>query len=338
MKRSLALLLVAAVAVLLPACGGAAGPSAAATVNGREIGQDDFQADLRGLAASKAFRQNLTQQGVAIREGVSVPTSLATQWLTSLVQQEAIAAIAKRRGVSATGQDVAQAEAQLKADPAFVQLPGRLQRRIVKASALIAALRASYPTQSAYELFAADCPSQRLVGHILVQTEAEAQDVVQRLKNGEPFAQVSDEVSMDTGAKAQGGLLTCEGAGQWAQYDATFRAAAEAVPTGGISDPVQTQFGFHVIEVLPLTEANAQPLLASLQLPDPVAPVITRYLNRAKVTVDPRYGRVDRSGGGFTILAPRPPTVKSRPATTTTTSTPAGVGGGASSGQPTTGG
>jgi hypothetical protein len=337
-KRSLALLLVAAVAVVaLPACG-VAGQSAAATVNGRAISAADFQSDLAGLASSKSFRDALAQQGVTLREGVSVPTSLATQWLLSLVQQEAITQLAKRRGVVATAQEIAQTKAQLQTDAGFRELPARLQRRIVESSALIGALRASYPSQSTYDVFAAACPSQRLVGHILVRTEAEAEDVVRRLDNGEPFAQVSNEVSIDTGAKSQGGLLACEGAGQWSQFDETFRTAAEAVPTGGISAPVQTQFGFHVIEVLPLTEANAQPLLASVQPPDPVQPAIARFLNRAKVTVDPRYGKVDRSGGGFTIAPPSPPSVKSRPATTTTTA-PAPPGAGApAGGQPTTGG
>lgn len=332
MKRSLALVLFAALAVL-PAC--SSGPSTAATLNGTEISVDELQQDLEGLAGSATFRDGLAQQGVTLRPGKAVPASLAAQWLYSLIQQQAIADVAERRDVTASDEELDQARSALEQDPSFKELPKRLQNRIAGSSALLQALRASFPATSAYETFAEDCPSGRIVGHVLTASEADTQAAVDRLRDGEPLATVAAEISTDEGANQQGALLTCEGSAQWTGLDETFRTAAEAVPTGEVSDPVETQFGWHAIAVLPLNEQNAAPLLATVQVPDPVAPVVNRFLRNAKITVNPRYGKLDRSNGSISIVPPTPPKVKSRPTTTTTapqsappgTPTPAPAGG-----------
>jgi peptidyl-prolyl cis-trans isomerase C len=313
-KRSLALVLFAALAVL-PSC--SSGPTTAATVNGTDITVDEVQQDLEGLAESAAFRDGLAQQGVTLRPGRAVPTSLAAQWLMSLIQQQALADIAERRDVTASDEELAQVEEQLGQDPSFAELPKRLQRRIAESRALQLALSASLPATSTYDTFAADCTSGRIVGHVLTASEESTQAAVDRLQDGEPLATVATEVSTDEGANQQGGLLLCDGSSQWTSLDETFRTAAEQVPTGGVSDPVETEFGWHAIVVLPLTEENAAPLLATVQAPDPLTPLITEYFKNAKITVNTRYGKLDRSNGSISIVPPTPPDVKSRPPTTT---------------------
>ena len=120
-------------------------------------------------------------------------------------------------------------------------------------------------------------------------------------------------MSTDTGSSSQGGLLMCQDGSQWSQLDETFRAGAEAVPVGQISAPVQTQFGYHVIEALELTPENAQPLvLAAVQAADPLEPVIGKFLKQSKITVNPRFGKISRSGNSFTIVPPTPKKVRSR--------------------------
>ncbi len=321
MRRTPFLLLLVGAMAILPACSN--GPGVAARINGAEISAASLNQDLEGVASSKVLRDQLAQQNVILKPGAPVPMSFASQWLASMIQNEAVAQIARKRHVKATAQEIAQVGAQLEQGngAAFTQIPASLRRRLIQQRALLAALRASYPSQSAYEALAADCPTQRLVGHILVDTEAAAQQVIDRLDAGESFAAVSSDVSKDTTAAAQGGLLLCENSSQWSQLDADFRAGAEAVPTGGISKPVQTQFGFHVIEVLPLTEANAQPMLASVQTPDPLAGVLGPYLVKAEIYVNPRYGKLQRSATSFNIVPPTPAHAKSRPATSTTTTT-----------------
>ena len=80
--------------------------------------------------------------------------------------------------------------------------------------------------------------------HILVPTEDEAKAALARVKKGEDFAKVADEVSKDPGS--QGGDLG------WFTKDKMvpeFAAAAFKMEPGQISDPVKSEFGWHVIKV-----------------------------------------------------------------------------------------
>jgi peptidyl-prolyl cis-trans isomerase C len=80
--------------------------------------------------------------------------------------------------------------------------------------------------------------------HILVATEDEAKDVKKRVAAGEDFAKVADETSKDK--NAEGGDLGFFARGQMLK---PFEDAAFALDVGEISDPVQTQFGWHIIKV-----------------------------------------------------------------------------------------
>ena len=80
--------------------------------------------------------------------------------------------------------------------------------------------------------------------HILVPTEADAQAVLKRVKGGEDFAKVAKEVSKDP--SAEGGELP------WftrEQMVPAFSDAASKLKEGQLSDPIKTQFGWHVIKL-----------------------------------------------------------------------------------------
>lgn len=94
--------------------------------------------------------------------------------------------------------------------------------------------------------------------HILVATEAEAQAVIERLNNGEGFGDLAAELSTDTGSGASGGDLGWFGKGAMV---APFEEAAFGLQVGEISAPVESEFGWHVIQVidratLPLTASE----------------------------------------------------------------------------------
>lgn len=81
--------------------------------------------------------------------------------------------------------------------------------------------------------------------HILVPTEAEAKEIEDELKKGADFATLAKAKSKDPGA-ADGGDL---GYFTKDQMVPAFSAAAFKLDKGQISDPVHTQFGWHIIKV-----------------------------------------------------------------------------------------
>lgn len=83
--------------------------------------------------------------------------------------------------------------------------------------------------------------------HILVATLEEALAVKQRLNNGEDFAALAAELSTDTGTKDVGGDLGWFGKNT---MDPAFEEAVYGLQIGEISNPVQSQFGYHIIQLL----------------------------------------------------------------------------------------
>lgn len=345
MKRTLSLL-VLGVALVLTACSN--GPTTAATVNGQKISQRDLERGVKAFASSAQFRDQFNAQLSSSPDAVKMekdssttPAAFNRQWLTSLMQTEAIQQIATKRGVKVTSEDVQQIQADLAQSQSagvLQSLPKWLQKQIVQSAALQLALSKSLPTptvsaqelRTQYDQLVADCASKRLVAHILVKEEQQAKDVVSQLDKGDSFANVAAQVSIDNGSRNQGGILMCDQSSQWSQLDTTFSAAAEATDTGATSAPVQTQFGWHVIKVLDLTPQNAEPYLIAkgqANQQDPSTTKVLEYLKKAKLWVNPRYGKLERSQNGAFQIVPRTVTPKSRPAETPSTTAPTGVTG-----------
>lgn len=93
--------------------------------------------------------------------------------------------------------------------------------------------------------------------HILVETEDEAKEVIERLAAGEDFADLAGELSQDTGSAVDGGDLGFAPPGR---YVPEFEEAVQTLSIGQVSDPVESQFGWHIIEVLEREERELSPV------------------------------------------------------------------------------
>jgi len=94
------------------------------------------------------------------------------------------------------------------------------------------------------------------VRHILVEKEGDAKDIVAALQKGEKFEKLAER-SKDPGSKDKGGDLDWNAPGNFVK---PFSDAMVATPKGKFTaQPVQTQFGWHVIMVEDVREAKIPP-------------------------------------------------------------------------------
>jgi parvulin-like peptidyl-prolyl isomerase len=110
--------------------------------------------------------------------------------------------------------------------------------------------RASLLREKVMEAITADLEPKQLqvhARHILVATESEANTVLELLNNGEDWNNLAANYSTDTATKDNGGDLGWFGKGQMV---AEFEEAAFALEPGQVSDPVKTEYGYHIIQCL----------------------------------------------------------------------------------------
>ena len=88
--------------------------------------------------------------------------------------------------------------------------------------------------------------AKRDASHILVEDEKTANEIKEKLDNGEDFADLAKEYSKDTANAANGGNLGTFSRGQMVKE---FEDAAFKLKEGEISEPIKTQFGYHIIKI-----------------------------------------------------------------------------------------
>ena len=207
------------------------------------------------LAASVAMAQD--DAVVATINGEPVTESDLTIAMSDLDQQFAQLPAEQRRAAALSALIeirllAAQAESQGLADgDEFARRMDMLRQRALH-SAYIDQEVASKVTDEAvralYDKQIAEMPAQNEVHarHIIVPTEEEATAIIAELDGGGDFEAIAKEKSQD-GAAAQGGDLGYFTSGQMVPE---FEEAAFAMTVGEYSkEPVQTQFGWHVIKV-----------------------------------------------------------------------------------------
>jgi peptidyl-prolyl cis-trans isomerase C len=137
-------------------------------------------------------------------------------------------------------------------DAEFMRRMALLNSRALHAAVIdqeIASKITEADIRARYDRYVAETPPVNEVkaSHILVKTKEEADAIIKRLDAGEDFAAIAKELSQDPGSGANGGDLGYFGPGQMVP---DFEKAAFALEVGQYTkEPVQTQFGWHVIKV-----------------------------------------------------------------------------------------
>ena len=209
------------VAALLAAGATGAQAKVVAKVNGVEITDEDLKIAMEDLAPG------IPRQ----LEGKARETYV----LDFLIDEQLVVQKAQADKLSETP-DFTKKLAYLR-DKALMEL---LLGNVAKQAATDAAIKATYDEAAKNQ----KPETEYRAHHILVPTEEEAKKALERVKGGEDFSKVATELSKDPGAK--GGDLG------WFSKDRrvpAFGDAAAKLQPGQISDPVKTEFGWHIIKL-----------------------------------------------------------------------------------------
>lgn len=306
MSRSLRPALLGLLALAVTACGSAVGgPDATAPAEAARVADTAVQraeltervADLLALQEEIAaeFEIEITPQ--LRQEAVG---QIQSEQLGLLINRELALAAARELGITDAEIEAAVADneagllAETGGEEGFAQLlrDNGLSRDVAVEVVLVgAAARQLVEARVTDDITSADTLPTREVRHILVPDLDEAQDIIAELRAGGDFAALAQQRSQDPGSGALGGDL---GESTRGAFVGPFDDAVWEAEVGELLGPVETQFGFHIIEVtgeggLVVAEAGDQ------QLAQAASSEVARLLGglSADVTVDPAFGTWD---------------------------------------------
>lgn len=230
--------------------------AAAALVNGQPIVLEEYEAQV-ALAISSLSQQQSSDPNT--EEGrAALLQLLRRQILDAMIDQALIEQAASREGISISeeqvetemtrliGEDVAKFEEWLRAND--------LTRDSFKVELRQQLLSAAFQEHVVGSLPPA--VEQVHARHILVMSEAEAMDMLVKLRSGESFATLAKQYSQDKGSGEIGGDLGFFPRGV---MPAEIEAVAFALSPGQTSGIVKTDFGYHIVEVVEKDPARKVP-------------------------------------------------------------------------------
>ncbi|HEV8180084.1 MAG TPA: peptidylprolyl isomerase [Gaiellaceae bacterium] len=288
MKKRFLLLFVplALVAVLAAGCGGGGGSGSVPADSIAKVGSTPITKSTFNALLTVAFARFKAQGQAAPKVGTPAYTQLRDQAVSFLVQEEELQQEGTKLGVTVSQKDIddrlaqirqtyyhgseTKLEAALKKDditlaeleqynlrPAL--LSEKLEAKVTSDVKVSNADAQKYYTQNKASF---TTPQTREVRHILVNSKSLAQQIETKLKNGESFASLAKKYSKDTGSAQQGGKLCVAHGGSSGACQQTvppFDKAAFSLKTNKVSQPVHSQFGWHVIQALsPVKPAHTQ--------------------------------------------------------------------------------
>lgn len=237
LRRLAAVVGIAGGVALLAACGS----QPAARVNGEAISRAELQREIgRMMGVAGAGGQGMPQgEAPGLRAGM----------LDRLISLRLMRQQAKQEGISVSERDIDDRVTRIVADAGGKdQLVQVLQTEGFTGLAFRQAIQDLVLSERLSEKHvpALATIEERRVRHVLVQTADQARAARQRLAGGATWEKVAAEMSADPGSKGRGGDL---GFIQRGQTVPAFDQAAFSLPLNQLSEPVQTDFGFHILQV-----------------------------------------------------------------------------------------
>lgn len=306
MKKVLSLVVLGA--VLLAACGGGSG-EVAATVDGTDVTVADVEALIDSDGAAVTREQFAEYLAVAIQWNILFAAAEAEYGVTVTEEEVTDEATRLYEDLAPDGQSREEFLSERGVTEEFL---ANIARQGVLDVKIREQLRAEIEEPTPAEIDEARIAARAAltnacVSHILVATEDEANDAMSRLEAGEEFGALATELSTDTQSAANNGILPC---GAPNTYVDPFRDAVLDATVGEVyPEPVESQFGFHVILVTDRTDPDESEIPDDAQLTENAvdAAVLTELqtwftgvMENAEVTVEEEYGTWTASPPGVT--------------------------------------
>jgi PPIC-type PPIASE domain len=302
------LLVVAALGVLLAGCG-TFREDPAATVNGHDISDNELHDELDAIQDNGGYRTLLEQQLNQKSAGEGKDT-FATGFVSSLLSDKVYFSLIEQAldrahvDVGSDRTDQARAQLEERGGKDFADLPEAQQDELVRRVSLLSALDEEVGPRY-FDQHKSDFDTI-CVSHVLVSTDqrtdaeakAKAEDLKAQIDGGAAFATVATNESDDPSA-SEGGDLGC---GSRGRFPAAFEDAAYELDVNEVSDPVKTEFGYHLILVRERNAAEYRDVADSVR-----QRLLVRLATDADVTVAPRYGAWRESAdqpGLFSVVPP----------------------------------
>jgi len=220
-----------------------------AEVNSVELSRDDFE-----QALARDAKLIAQQYGIDWNDpqALGLLPELRQSVLDRMINQELLRQLADAEGLTPTEDEVRAeveaAKAQIQEQGPFADLDEFLESSGLTEADIETLIRGGVMQEKMLDAHGGPKEMEQIhARHILVETEEEGDAVLASLEEGEDFADLAAEYSIDTGSKDDGGDLGWFPRGVMV---AEFEEAAFGLEIGETSELVKTQFGYHVIEML----------------------------------------------------------------------------------------
>ncbi len=259
----------------------------AATVDGHKITMEQFESVAKGGQAARSAAAAAEPEGTIANLSFAVGDD-ARNTLTGQIYTELYSKAAADVGHPITDTDRATVAAQLT-DPSLTPAFKDLLVNFNAAKDVL--LESATPDPEAAYNAGIAASGVACVSHILVDTPEAAADIVSQLADGGDFAKLAASDSTDTGSGSAGGSLgPCSTAADFqGQYVPEFVDGALAAKPGVPTEPIKSQFGYHIILLRPWAEAKDE--ATSLVQQHGLDEFTVGLFDTAAISIDPSIGK-----------------------------------------------